>query len=147
MKITPEFFYKVETAFILWPSTLFLVLFFLPALIAFSPKSWLTFIAPFLWLGGVLGVVALWQMRESLRQMNAICIPKNTTIRYLWAKLLAGMASAILPILWIFSYPPDGGKRDYFLLFLCPVAVGAHWAWTLKNWAWALKSGNENSQS
>ena len=77
-------------------------------------------------------MIALWQMRGRLWQINAICIPsQNTKIKFLRVKLIAGMISAIAPILFIYS-GPDNGKRAYVLLFLLPIAVGAHWAWTLR---------------
>ena len=122
-----ELIYLAEAVFVVLPSSLFL-LFTFPWLIAGpSLKAWgPSLVVLTLWLGGLVGIIALFQMFVRLN------LNKKTTINFLYAKLLIGMLSAIYPILMIYNAPPDGGKRAGFLLFLIPVAVGLHWVWVLK---------------
>jgi len=130
-----QFIYTAETVLVVFPSTLFLVLSFFGVPLLTSPNMWMFITPPFLWLGGLLGVTALWQMRERLSQINAICVPsQQTKIRFFWVKLIAGSVSAIAaPIMFMYLSPPDSGKYAGFLLLLCPLAVAAHWIWVLRN--------------
>lgn len=128
MQITfRKFIYGVETVFVLLPAILFLIFSFPWLFGALSLKAWgPTFILFLLWVGGWLGITGLIQM------LIRIFSKSTSEIKYLWVKLLAGVASAIYPILFIYNAPPDGGKRAGFLLFLCPIIVGAHWLRALK---------------
>lgn len=119
--------YAVEATLVVAPSTLFLVVTFPWLFAGPSLKAWgPSLVVLLLWIGGLIGIVALWQIFARL------FFNKVFQIRLLLVRLAIGMISAATPVLFAYSWPPESGKRASFLLFLCPIAVGVHWALSLK---------------
>lgn len=122
-----KFIYGIETVLVLLPTILFLIFSFPWLFAGLSLKAWgPSFTVFLLWVGGWLGIAALIQILMRLFSGT------TSKISFLWVKSFAGIVSAITPILFAYSAPPDGGNRAGFLLFLCPIIVGAHWLWALK---------------
>jgi hypothetical protein len=119
--------YTLETLLILLPATLFLI-FSAPWLfVGIEFKAWTaTFYAFMLWIGGWLGVIALFQI---LRRLLLI---KNSKINYLWIKSAAGTTYVLTSILSVYDLPLR--RQDFIgiLIFISPIIVGAHWLSVLK---------------
>ena len=119
--------YALEAVLIVLPSSLFLLASFPWLFAGPSLKAWWpSLVVLFLWVGGVIGVITLWQMFAHL------WFGKPSKIRFLLLRLIIGTAAAATPVVFVYNSPPETGKRTPFLLFLCPVVVGAHWAWGLR---------------
>lgn len=119
--------YTLEALLILLPATLFLI-FSAPWLfVGIELKAWTaTFYAFILWIGGWLGVIALFQL------LKRLLLIKNSKISYLWIKSAAGTISLLTSILFVYDLPLRRQDLISILISISPIIVGAHWLSALR---------------